>query len=69
MRCTTAGGLLFTGDPSGNFLAYDARTGKILWHAQLGKAVISNTPITYMIDGRQIVVVASRDILYGFYLQ
>ncbi len=66
---TTAGGLLFTGDPSGNFLAYDARTGKILWHAQIGRAVISNTPITYMVDGRQIVVVASRDTLFGFYLQ
>jgi acido-empty-quinoprotein group A len=65
---STAGGLLFTGDPSGNFVAYDARTGKSLWHAPVG-ATISNTPITFMLDGHQYVIVASKDSLYGFYLQ
>ena len=34
---TTAGKLLFTGDPSGNFIVYDPANGKILWHAHLDR--------------------------------
>ena len=30
---STAGGLLFGNDGGGNFVAYDAATGKPLWHA------------------------------------
>ena len=33
---STAGGLLFGNDGGGNFVAYDAATGKPLWHAGLG---------------------------------
>ena len=65
---TTAGGVLFSGDPAGNFLAYDAATGKILWHFPLG-IVQTNSPETFRLDGRQYVVVAGGDALYGFYLQ
>jgi acido-empty-quinoprotein group A len=65
---TTAGGLLFSGDPSGNFIAFDAATGKPLWHAALG-ASLSNTPQTFTLDGRQYVVVAAGDTLFGFALQ
>ena len=64
---TTAGKLVFAGDVSGNLVAYDAATGKILWHARLG--TISNAPQTYMIDGKQYVLVAAGDTLYSFYLQ
>lgn len=66
---TTAGGVLFTGDPSGNFIAFDAATGKILWHCPLGNTFQSNTPETYMLDGHQYVVVAGGDTLFAFYLQ
>lgn len=62
---STAGGLVFTGDPSGNFIAYDAAAGKPLWHSRLTTAV-SNGPMTYEMDGRQYVVVAAGDTLYGF---
>jgi acido-empty-quinoprotein group A len=65
---STAGGLLFTGDPSGNFVAREARTGKNLWHAALGSGV-SNAPETYVLDGRQYVLIAAGDSLYAFYLQ
>lgn len=65
---TTASGLLFTGNPSGDFVAFDSRTGNSLWHAQLG-AVVSNSPETYQLDGRQYVLVASGDSLFAFYLQ
>src|SRR5438094_2332428 len=63
---TTAGGLLFGGDAGGNLVAYDAATGKILWHARLGQ--ISNAPQTYLLDGRQYVLQAAGDTLYAFVL-
>jgi len=63
----TAGDLLFGGDGSGNFVAYDPSTGDPLWHAGLG-ASPSNAPITFMLDGRQFVVVGAGDSLYAFML-
>jgi alcohol dehydrogenase (cytochrome c) len=63
---TTAGKVLFTGDGSGNFVAFDATNGKSLWHSRIGN--ISNAPQTYMIDGRQHVLVAVNDQLYTFML-
>ncbi len=64
---TTAGKLLFTGDPSANFIAFDPENGKILWHSGL-TARVSNGPMTYELDGRQYVVVGAGDMLYGFTL-
>jgi acido-empty-quinoprotein group A len=64
---STAGKLLFTGDPVGNFIAYDPAEGKVLWHTNLG-SIVCNSPITYMLDGKQYVVVASGDTLYAFSL-
>jgi alcohol dehydrogenase (cytochrome c) len=65
---STEGGILFAGDPSGNFIAYDATTGKSLWHAPLG-SLISNNPETFMMDGKQYVIVGSGENLFAFYLQ
>jgi acido-empty-quinoprotein group A len=62
---TTAGKLLFTGDPSGNFIAFDPETGRILWHSGLASSV-SNGPMTYELDGRQYLVVGAGDTLYAF---
>jgi alcohol dehydrogenase (cytochrome c) len=61
---TTAGRLLFGGDISGNFVAFDPANGKPLWHAQIGQ--VTNAPETYMVDGRQHVLVAAGDTLYAF---
>ena len=63
---TTAGGLLFGGDPGGNLVAYDAATGDPLWHVRLGD--VSNAPQTFMLDGKQHVLVAAVDALYAFAL-
>ena len=63
---TTAGKLLFGGDISGNFVAFDPANGKPLWHTQLGQ--VSNAPETYLVDGRQHVLVAAGDTLYSFTL-
>jgi alcohol dehydrogenase (cytochrome c) len=65
---STGGGLLFSGDPSGNFIALDASTGRILWHASLA-AQLTNSPQTYRLDGRQYVTVAAADTIFAFYLQ
>jgi alcohol dehydrogenase (cytochrome c) len=64
----TGGGLVLSADPSGNFIAFDAEHGRILWHASLG-AQITNGPITYLLDDRQYVVVAAQETLFAFYLQ
>ena len=64
---TTAGKLLFTGDPSGNLIAYDPANGRILWHFGLG-ASVSNGPMTYELDGKQYLVVGAGDTLFAFTL-
>jgi alcohol dehydrogenase (cytochrome c) len=64
---TTSGGVLFTGDPSRDFIAFDAITGKISRQAPTGG--ISNTPQTYMPDGHQYVPIGAGDALYAFYPQ
>jgi alcohol dehydrogenase (cytochrome c) len=64
---STAGKLLFGGDPAGNVMALDPANGRILWHAGLA-APVSNGPITFELDGRQYVVVGAGDMLYAFTL-
>ena len=55
----TAGGLLFIGATNHDrkFRAYDKATGKILWETTL-PAAGNATPATYMVNGRQYLVVA-----------
>ena len=65
---STAGNLLFGNDGAGNFVAYEAATGKPLWHAGLGNNT-TNGPQTYLLDGRQYVVVGAGDQLFAFTLQ
>jgi alcohol dehydrogenase (cytochrome c) len=62
----TAGKLVFSGDAGGNLVAYDAETGVPLWHSRIGN--VSNAPITYMLDGRQYLLVAAGDTLFAFAL-
>ena len=52
----TAGDLVFAGAPSGEFYAFNARTGEFLWQFQCGSGHHSN-PTTYSIDGRQYIAV------------
>jgi alcohol dehydrogenase (cytochrome c) len=54
----TAGGLVFAGEPSGEFGAWDAGTGKLLWQFQTGSGIHSN-PITYRVGNTQYVAVAT----------
>jgi alcohol dehydrogenase (cytochrome c) len=50
----TAGDLIFSGDPEGNFFALDARTGKRLWSFPTG-AGHRGSAISYSIAGRQYI--------------
>ncbi len=61
---STAGGLLFSGEPDGNLSAYDARTGDRLWQWQTG-AGVDAPPITYSVDGVQYLTVASGGLSIG----
>ncbi|MDP2620519.1 MAG: PQQ-binding-like beta-propeller repeat protein [Hyphomicrobiales bacterium] len=54
----TAGGLVFTGEGNGQFKAYDAETGAVLWNFQAG-AGVNAPPASYTVDGKQYIVVAA----------
>ncbi|MGH1578635.1 PQQ-dependent methanol/ethanol family dehydrogenase [Planktotalea sp.] len=55
---TTAGGLVFTGTPEGEFIAFDDESGEKLWSFQTGSGVIGQ-PITWEQDGEQYLTVIS----------
>lgn len=56
----TAGGLLFIGATvyDRQMHAFDSSTGKLLWHATLPYSGVA-TPATYVVDGKQYVVIAA----------
>ena len=64
---STDSGLVFGGDMDGNVMAFDATSGKNLWHFQTGSSIWA-APVTYMLDGRQFVVMPSGTTLYAFAL-
>jgi alcohol dehydrogenase (cytochrome c) len=64
---STASGLVFGGDMDGNLMAFDASSGKNLWYFQTGSAIYA-APITYMIDGRQFLLLPSGTTLFAFAL-
>jgi quinohemoprotein ethanol dehydrogenase len=51
-----AGGLVFQGRIDGQLVAYDARTGKIVWSFK-AQAPIVAPPISYRVNGRQYITV------------
>lgn len=71
----TAGGLLFIGASvfDDEMHAYDSSTGRLLWETKLPYAGLA-TPTTYMVDGKQYVVIAasggqtSRETSGGMYV-
>jgi alcohol dehydrogenase (cytochrome c) len=59
----TAGGLVFTGDDTGNLVALDAKTGEDLWHFPTGHTLYAS-PVTFMLNGRQYVTIsAGSDVM------
>jgi len=65
---TTASNLIFSGDADGNLLVLDSRNGKLLWRYQMGANLHGTSPITYMLDGRQHVLVPAGTTLTAWAL-
>ena len=65
---TTASGLIFSGDAEGNLLALDSRNGKLLWRYQMGAPMHGTSPTTYMVDGRQYLLVPAGTTLTAWAL-
>ena len=62
---STAGNLVFSATPSGNFYALDARTGKELWRFNGGDRVFAS-PITFLSRGKQMITIPIGDVLIAF---
>jgi alcohol dehydrogenase (cytochrome c) len=54
----TAGGLVFTGRLTGEFMAVDSDTGKTLWEFQTSAGIVGQ-PITWEHNGKQYVTITS----------
>jgi alcohol dehydrogenase (cytochrome c) len=63
----TADGLVFYGESTGGFEAVDAKTGVTSWHFEGGDR-FKASPITYTIEGRQYVAIASGSNILAFAL-
>lgn len=62
----TSSGLLFMGEGSGNFNAYNSNTGDLLWQTKVD-AGVNAPPISYEIDGVQYVAVAAGgNAIFGY---
>jgi alcohol dehydrogenase (cytochrome c) len=55
---STAGGVVFTGQLTGEFEAFDAKSGKKLWQFKTGSG-IEGQPVTWEQDGVQYIAVTS----------
>jgi alcohol dehydrogenase (cytochrome c) len=65
---STAAGLVFAADDDGNFRAVNSDDGKVLWQPQVSASPAGAAPMTYMLDGRQWVVVAAGATVRAFAL-
>ena len=54
----TAGGLLLRGDPDGNFVVLDAKTGEVMWKFQTGFGADA-PPVVYEVDGEQYIAIVT----------
>jgi alcohol dehydrogenase (cytochrome c) len=54
----TAGGLVFTGRLTGEFMAVDADSGKILWEFQTSAGIVGQ-PVTWELNGKQYVTITN----------
>jgi alcohol dehydrogenase (cytochrome c) len=62
---STATNLVFAGGREGYFYALDAETGEELWRQSLG-GQIANGPMSYMLEGKQYIAIASGAGLFVF---
>ena len=63
---STATGLVFAGDNEGFFNAFDGKSGKKLWSYRTGSPIWGAAGSSYMLDGRQYVLIESGNTLVAF---
>ena len=63
---STATGLVFAGNQEGEFAAFDGKTGKRLWMYRTGSPIWGAAASTYMLDGKQYVLIESGNTLVAF---
>jgi alcohol dehydrogenase (cytochrome c) len=62
---STAGGVIFSGDDDGHLIALDAKSGRNLWHFNLGE-MLTASPISYSVGGKQYIAIASATAVISF---
>jgi alcohol dehydrogenase (cytochrome c) len=65
---TTASNVLFGGGRDGQFVALDARDGRLLWETNLGPAITAG-PMTYQVNGKQYLSIQAGSALFTFGLR
>jgi alcohol dehydrogenase (cytochrome c) len=65
---STASGLVFAGDNEGRLNAFESRTGKRLWSYRTGSRIYGAGPMSYMLDGRQYILIPSGVTIVAFAL-
>ena len=65
---STATDVIFSGSREGYAIALDARTGALLWKANVGGSV-ANGPMTYSIGGRQYIAFTAGSSLFTYALR
>jgi alcohol dehydrogenase (cytochrome c) len=63
---STATGLVFAGDNEGFFNAFEGKSGKKLWSYRTGSPIWGAAGSSYMLDGRQYVLIESGNMLMAF---
>ncbi len=71
----TAGGLVFHAEPDGDFQAYDAKSGAVVWHFQTGELGVGAGPasgagpaVSYAVAGRQYIALTINHRVWAFTL-
>jgi plastocyanin len=71
----TAGGLVFHVEPDGEFQAYDAKSGSVLWRFQTGDVGIGGgagpgggSAVSYSVDGTQYIALTMNHRVWSFRL-
>lgn len=65
---STASGLVFAGNIEGDFAAFDSDSGERLWSYYTGSPIHGTAAMTYLLDGRQYVLIPSGVVLHAFAL-
>jgi len=63
---STAGGVVFAGDHEGYFNALDSKNGKLLWRFRTGSPIWGAAGMSYMLDGKQYVLISSGNTVLAF---